>query len=167
MAKEIERKFLTIDERWRRDVQSSQRMRQGYIAKTDAATIRIRIIGTDAAFLTIKSANSGMSREEFEYPVPVADAEALMAMCNGGTIEKTRHVLPCPDGELTVDEFFGANAGLTLVEIELPSEDAPFSEPDWLGAEVTEDRRFYNSDLSARPFSTWPDSERALALQPA
>lgn len=167
MAKEIERKFLTVDERWRDHILSSQRLRQGYMAKTDAATIRVRIIGEDAALLTIKSSNPGMSREEFEYPIPIGDAEALMAMCNGGTIEKTRHVLPCPDGDLIVDEFFGENAGLTIVEIELPSEEAPFTEPDWLGIEVTGDRRFYNSDLSARPFSTWPNSERAHALPPA
>lgn len=167
MAKEIERKFLTAGDGWRAHILESKQLRQGYIAKTDAVSVRIRIVGDDTAFLTIKSANSGRSRDEFEYTIPVDDAEAMMLMCYGDTIEKTRHILPCPDGDLTVDEFFGANAGLTIVEIELPSEDAPFSEPDWLGAEVTDDRRYYNSDLSARPFSAWPDEERERIVEPA
>lgn len=167
MPKEIERKFLVTGDAWRAQATASGRLRQAYLAATGAAAIRIRIIDSDSALLTIKSANAGMSRDEFEYPVPVADAEAMLEMRTGEVIEKIRHHLPCADGDLTVDEFLGSNAGLLIAEIELPHEDAAPDLPDWFGAEVTDDRRFYNAALSTRPFGAWPEEERRRALPAA
>lgn len=164
MPKEIERKFLVAGDAWRGDVVAARRLRQAYLATTETASIRVRIVDSDSALITIKSANAGMSRDEFEYPVPVADAEAMLALRTGDVIEKIRHDLPCGNGDLTVDEFLGANAGLLIAEIELPSEDAEPALPDWVGREVTDDRRFYNAALSARPFGAWSAAERRSVL---
>ncbi|MEJ8570949.1 CYTH domain-containing protein [Microbaculum marinum] len=164
MAKEIERKFLVAGDGWRRGGHSSMRLRQAYLASTDAAAIRVRIVDDRDAFLTIKSAGKGMSRDEFEYSIPVADAEAMLALRVGEMIEKIRHAIPCADGDLTVDEFGGGNEGLVIAEIELPDEACDPALPDWIGAEVTDDRRFYNASLSARPFSAWAPADRAAIL---
>lgn len=163
MAKEIERKFLVADERWRGQAVGAFPIRQFYIASTDSASVRVRVIDGTEALLTVKSAASGMVRDEYEYPIPVADAVEMEALRTGEVIEKSRFRLAYEGGDLTVDVFSGANAGLVIAEIELPAKAPDPLLPDWLGREVTGDRRYYNADLSARPFGTWPDEEQATA----
>src|SRR4249920_628547 len=143
MGIEIERKFTVIGEAWRSGVEKSVRMAQGYIndiaamnAGTQKASVRVRIAG-DEAFLNIKSRELGHTRQEFDYPIPVADAEALLKLCVGGLIEKTRHYVRHAGFLWEVDVFEGENSGLRVAEIELPSADAIFVRPDWAGREVT------------------------------
>ena len=167
VAIEIERKFRVVGEDWRGQVVKSVRMAQGYIndmaALRDArqnASVRVRIAG-DQAFLNLKSRELGRSRQEFDYPIPVADAEALLALCVGGRIDKVRHYIPQHDLTWEVDEFAGDNAGLVVAELELPAVDTAFDRPDWLGREVTEEQRFYNLALAERPYSRWSAVEQA------
>uniref|UniRef100_UPI0037BF4281 CYTH domain-containing protein n=1 Tax=Ideonella sp. TaxID=1929293 RepID=UPI0037BF4281 len=106
-------------------------------------------------FLTIKGLTQGATRAEFEYPIPLVDAQALLQLCEGPLIEKTRYVLQVGATTWEVDEFHGENAPLVVAEVELPSEDAAFERPDWLGEEVTHDARYFNASLSQRPFQRW------------
>ncbi len=154
MGIEIERKFLVGGDGWRRQAASQTRFSQGYLSRDPARTVRVRIAG-DAAFLTIKGATTGATRAEFEYAVPLADAQQLLAMCDGPVVEKVRHL--CTVGGMTweVDEFLGANAGLVVAEIELDAEGQAFARPAWLGAEVTGDARYVNANLAVRPFTSW------------
>lgn len=167
MAKEIERKFLVAGGGWKAEATRARAICQAYLATTQAAAVRIRIVESAEAWLTIKSARPGMVRDEFEYAVPVADAEAMLELRSGCLIEKVRHDLPCADGRLVVDAFSGANAGLVIAEIELGSTTVEPRLPGWIGPEITEDRRFYNASLSARPLSDWTAAERAGVLGPA
>lgn len=160
MGREIERKFQVSGDAWRRDVEASRHLRQAYLADTGAASIRVRIVGESSAFLTIKSAAPGRVRAEFEYAIPVADAEALLALRTGQLIEKVRHTVPCGGGDLIVDEFLGANEGLVIAEIELGDENTESVLPSWIGREVTDDPRYYNAGLAQRPFAEWPAEER-------
>jgi len=167
MGIEIERKFLVLGDAWRAQASRSQRMAQGYLNDPGAlregreqASMRIRVAG-DQAWLNLKSRVIGPSRQEFEYAIPLADAEALLALCVGGRIEKTRHYIPHAGLTIEVDEFAGDNAGLIVAEVELPSEDFAFSPPDWLGLEVTHEPRYYNSSLAERPFARWTAQEQA------
>jgi adenylate cyclase len=154
MALEIERKFLVRDDSWRRAVTRSLPMRQGYLGgEGGAASVRVRLEG-DAARLNIKASVVGSARAEFEYPLPPADARALLEMCVG-VLQKTRHFVPHAGMTWEVDEFIGANAGLVVAEIELPAPDHVFAHPAWLGREVTDDRRYYNHHLALHPFTTW------------
>lgn len=157
MAQEIERKFLLASGAWRSGAGTGVRLKQGYLSSGAAtATVRVRIAG-EAAFLTIKSQASGLIRSEFEYPVPLADAERMLdTLTTGSSVEKIRYTFPA-GGELVweIDEYLGANAGLFTAEIELPSADVPFERPEWLGNEITGDYRYANSALSEKPFSTW------------
>lgn len=154
MGVEIERKFLLQGEGWRGLGQSTL-LRQGYLNSHKERTVRVRIAG-DAAFLTIKSANVGARRGEWEYPIPVAEAaELLDGLCEQPLIEKYRHRIALGGHVWEVDEFLGANAGLVVAEIELASEDEAFDKPDWIGAEVTGDVRYLNSNLIKQPYSTW------------
>jgi adenylate cyclase len=156
MALEIERKFLVRDESWRSGVTGTHFFRQGYLATTARASIRVRVSG-DAAWLGLKGRVVGLSRPEFEYPVPVAEAnEILDGLCGEGAIEKYRHYVPHAGHEWEVDEFLGANAGLVVAELELASEDEAFERPAWLGIEVTHDLRYYNSSLARQPWLQWP-----------
>lgn len=166
MAIEIERKFLVVGEAWRAQVTRSQRMAQGYLNDPGAlregreqASMRIRVAGGDA-WLNLKSRVIGPSRQEFEYVIPLSDAEALLALCVGGRIEKTRHYIPHGGLTFEVDEFDGDNAGLILAEVELTREDFAFQRPDWLGLEVTNEPRYYNSSLAERPFVQWAAQEQ-------
>lgn len=154
MGIEIERKFLVADEGWRQAATRQTRFSQGYLSRDPARTVRVRIAG-DAAFLTIKGATTGATRAEFEYAVPLADAQQLLAMCDGPVVEKVRHL--CGHAGMTweVDEFLGANTGLVVAEIELQTEDQAFERPAWLGEEVTGDARYVNANLAVRPFSSW------------
>ncbi len=160
MGIEIERKFLVRDDSWRDLLTAPGRLlRQGYLVSGPPATIRVRIAQTGAeseAWLTIKGPVVGLSRAEFEYAIPVSDAgEMLATRCVSPLVEKIRHYIP--HGALTIelDEFLGANAGLLIAEVELPSEQTPFTPPPWLGLEVSADNRYHNSQLAKRPYSTW------------
>ena len=153
MAVEIERKFLVQGEAWRLGAQGVRYV-QGYLNRDKARTVRVRIAGTQG-FLTVKGQSVGATRAEFEYPIPVEDAQALLALSDGPCIDKTRYCVPLDGVVWEVDVFAGDNAGLVVAEVELPSEDAPFTRPSWLGAEVTHDARYFNSSLSRHPFGSW------------
>lgn len=155
MAIEIERKFLLRDASWRAHAHRAERMLQGYLAGNDECSVRVRISGDDAR-LNIKSATLGIERLEFEYPLPVADAEQMLrTLCGTRTLEKTRHYLRHGAHEWEIDEFHGANAGLVVAELELAAVDETFERPPWLGAEVSDDPRYYNSRLVEQPYSHW------------
>ncbi|MGH8232158.1 MAG: CYTH domain-containing protein [Steroidobacteraceae bacterium] len=158
MATEIERKFRLTDQRWRAEVARRSHLRQGYIANTPLASVRVRL-ADDRGWLSVKSVNPGMSRDEYEVGIPAADAsEMLERLCQGGRIEKWRHIVPYQGSEWEIDEFLGDNAGLVIAELELDSETAAFARPPWLGAEVTHEQRYYNIRLSERPFRDWPEN---------
>ena len=159
MGIEIERKFLLANDDWRAIVQKSEKMAQGYLGGTHCS-VRVRVT-ENSAFLNIKSRELGVMRQEFEYPVPKLDAEALLRnFSDGAAIIKTRHYVRHADqsgAELTfeIDVFEGDNQGLTVAEIELQSPDQEFARPAWLGMEVTDDARYYNSNLVTEPFCRW------------
>lgn len=155
MATEIERKFIVKGD-FSRDVCNSQRIVQGYICSQPGRTVRIRIRG-EKGFLTIKgpSDDKGLSRYEFEQEIPLPDAEQLLTLCEPGVIDKVRHLVRAGKHTWEVDVFHGANEGLVMAEIELASEDEPFEKPDWIGEEVSGDRRYYNSMLTKEPYSQW------------
>ena len=159
MGFEIERKFLVRNHDWRSSVASHWDIRQAYLGATGQASTRIRIRNNSSATLTIKSRPSALRRLEFEYPIPVLEAEALVSLRQGSVIEKTRYLIPC--GKLTweVDVFLGENDGLVIAEIELPNESHPIERPAWIGTEVTGKTQYYNSFLARRPYSSWTDSE--------
>lgn len=155
MGTEIERKFLLKSDLWRDEVELSQRMMQGYLSRSPSSTVRIRICGDDAE-LNIKSTRDGIHRLEFEYPIPLRDAEDLMKhVALKPLVEKVRHIVRRGDHEWEIDEFRGENEGLIVAEIELSFADEEFAKPEWLGDEVSADMRYYNSNLSERPYTTW------------
>lgn len=159
MAKEIERKFLLRDDRWRSLATHRRRMSQAYIARGDRISVRIRISDA-AAWLNIKSGGLEAVRDEFEYAIPLADARALLARAPGPSIEKTRHFVPHAGFEWEIDEFHGANEGLLVAEIELDAEGQEFPVPGWIGREVTAYERYYNVNLVEHPFADWDETER-------
>lgn len=153
MGTEIERKFLLQGEGWQ--VGGGVTYRQGYLSTTPERTVRVRTAG-DKGYLTIKGLSRGASRLEFEYEIPLHEANQLLdELCHRPLIEKRRYKIP--HGGLTweVDEFFGENDGLVLAEIELEHEDQAFDRPAWLGREVTGDPRYYNANLVNHPYSRW------------
>ncbi|MGD8207320.1 MAG: CYTH domain-containing protein [Thiohalocapsa sp.] len=155
MATEIERKFLVNGEGWRDAVESETRVMQGYLANNQNATVRARVKG-ERAFLTIKGATRGVSRSEYEYEIPVADAEAMLhELSVSPPIEKTRYRVRCGAHLWELDVFAGENAGLVLAEIELGHEDESFEMPDWAGREVSDDQRYYNVNLARHPYRHW------------
>lgn len=166
MGTEIERKFRVRDDSWRGEVISSQYLCQAYVHLEDAShkALRIRIAGEEA-FLTLKGPLQGLSRMEFEYNIPVGDAQILIReFCEGPVIEKIRHIVPCPDGKKwEIDEFKGENNGLILAEIELPEENAPFPTPRWLGKEVSGNPAYYNSNLRKKPYSSWQEDKDRIS----
>jgi adenylate cyclase len=154
MGVEIEHKFLVNSDAWKA-LGEPVLIRQGYLSSHPERVVRVRIYG-DEAFMTIKSKAVGMSRGEWEYPLPVADArEFLDRLCEQPIIEKTRTRIEHAGFTWEVDEFLGVNAGLVVAEIEVPAEDQAFDKPDWVGIEVTHDPRYLNSNLISRPFSSW------------
>lgn len=160
MAVEIERKFLVTGDGWRRNIVRQESLRQGYLNRPGKASVRVRIQG-DEAFLNIKQAVMGRERLEFDYGIPVEDAaEMLDALCEPPLIEKTRYWVEDADFTWEVDVFHGENAGLVIAELELESSTQEFPRPDWLGREVTEEKRYYNVSLSERPYSKWTEEER-------
>ncbi len=155
MGLEIERKFLLRSDAWRPEVVRRTRMVQAYLGG-ERCSIRVRIEG-DAAFLNLKSKDLGARRMEFEYPVPLAEAEQILAAFGGAQVAKTRHYVQRGTHLWEIDEFSGDNAGLQVAELELSAEDEAFERPAWLGDEVTQDPRYYNVALARQPYSTWAD----------
>ncbi|MGM9798066.1 MAG: CYTH domain-containing protein [Parabacteroides sp.] len=155
MATEIERKFL-VEGDFRSEATSKTRIVQGYICSEKGRTVRVRIRG-NKGYLTVKGAASinGLSRYEFEREVPLEDAEQMFRLCEPGAIDKERYLVPHGQHTWEVDVFHGPNEGLILAEIELATEDEPFERPDWLGEEVTGDRRYYNSMLMLTPYCSF------------
>lgn len=147
MAKEIERKFLVKNSTFRELSTTATRIKQGYLSRLPEATVRVRIAG-NKAFLTVKGKNHGCVRDEWEYAVPVADAEAMLDRCaQGSVISKTRYIVPDGTYNWEVDEFHGSHEGLVVAEIELPHAEATFDRPDFIGEEVTGNPAYYNSNL--------------------
>jgi len=154
MGVEIERKFLVRGDGWRA-LGEGVLLRQGYLSSAPERTVRVRVEG-GAAMLTIKGRSTGATRSEWEYPIPIPDAQALLdALCERPLIEKKRYRIPFDGIVWEVDEFLGENAGLVVAEIELSAEDQAFSKPDWVGEEVTHDPRYFNSSLIRNPYSRW------------
>jgi adenylate cyclase len=153
MPIEIERKFLVTHDGWRAHA-SARRIAQGYLSRDPDRVVRVRLVG-DTGYVTIKGRTTGISRAEFEYAIPVADARELLSICVPTVIDKTRHEVEVDGFTWEIDEFHGGNSGLVVAEIELPAEDTHFERPEWLGAEVSSDFRYTNSYLSEHPFSTW------------
>jgi adenylate cyclase len=150
---EIERKFLLAGDGWRALGQPVL-LRQGYLSSNPARVVRVRIEG-DHAYITIKGKSSGATRAEWEYPIPLPDANELLALCEQPLVEKYRRKIEFAGKVWEVDEFIGANQGLVLAEIELSAEDQQFDKPQWIGADVTGDARYYNSNLVRNPYSAW------------
>lgn len=155
MGHEIERKYLVGSESWRTGVTSATHLVQGYLTTGPQVTVRVRIAG-ERAYLTIKGQSEGISRAEFEYPIPVPDAEVMLAtLAQPGVIDKVRHLVPHAGRTWEVDVFAGDNAGLIVAEVELESDQAHVELPEWVGSEVSGDPRYYNSELSRNPYSSW------------
>ena len=156
MTQEIERKYLVKSDQYKALAQQAVRIVQGYLSSVPERTVRVRIYA-DQGFLTIKgkSNESGLSRYEWEKPIPLADAQALLALCEPGKIDKTRYLVNYQSQLFEVDEFYGDNQGLVMAELELESEQQAVAKPEWLGEEVTGDKRYYNSALTQTPFSQW------------
>lgn len=153
MGIEIERKFIVTGDGWRAGSVATE-MRQGYVSLGPPASVRVRIEGR-RAFLNIKESTLGIRRGEFEYEIPVADAEDLLRLCQGTVISKTRHRVQHGQHTWEVDVFDGENAGLVTAEVELVREDEPVTLPPWVGEEVSNDRRYRNTYLSQHPYRTW------------
>ena len=150
---EIERKFLVRDATVL-DTADGVAYRQGYLSTDPDRTVRIRRAG-ERGYVTVKGRSHGSARAEFEYEIPPADADAMISLCIPPTIEKVRYRIEHAGRVWEVDVFAGANEGLVVAEVELPSEDAEVDLPEWIGAEVTDDPRYYNASLVAHPFREW------------
>jgi adenylate cyclase len=152
MGLEIEHKFLVRARAWRAAVRGSRWLRQGYLANNSRCSVRVRV-ADDAAWMSVKQMIAGTARAEYEYAIDRADADAMLqTLCEPPLIEKRRHEVPHGQHLWEIDEFAGDNAGLIMAEIELASEAEPFDRPEWLGLEVTHDRRFYNFSLATHPW---------------
>lgn len=153
---EIERKFLVKDDSFKRDAFTESHIAQGYLSSVPERTVRVRIKG-NKGFLTIKgiSNESGLSRFEWEKEIPVDEAKNLLLLCEKGVIDKTRFEVKLGNHVYEVDVFHGQNEGLIIAEIELDSETETFEKPNWIGNEVTSDKRYYNSYLSNTPYKNW------------
>jgi CYTH domain-containing protein len=155
MPLEIERKFLVDHKKWNAlDKPAGKSYRQGYISTNENKTVRVRLTEGEA-YLTIKAKSTGATRSEFEYKIPVEDAEQLLNTLAESELSKTRYEIYYKDKLWEVDVFHEANDGLIVAEIELDSEDEKFELPDWVLQEVTDDAKYYNSNLTLRPFKTW------------
>lgn len=153
---EIERKFLVRSDVYKNSATSQLRMVQGFLNTHPERTVRVRIMG-NTALLTVKGAGntSGTTRFEWETEIPVAEATNLIDLCEPIILEKVRFVVPVGKHFFEVDEFLGENKGLVIAEIELQHEDEPFEKPPWLGEEITGNIRYYNSQLSLKPYNQW------------
>ena len=153
---EIERKFLVVTEAFKSLAHSKHVISQGYLNSNPERTVRVRILG-ESGYLTIKGKGneSGMTRFEWETEIALREAKPLLALCEKGTIHKTRYEVKVGKHTYEVDVFSGDNEGLIIAEIELTSENEAFEKPDWLGQEITNDYRYYNAYLSQNPFKDW------------
>ena len=162
MALEIERRFLVAADGWRNLAGDPQPLRQAYLAASpDGVTVRVRLRGVDQAWLTLKAPAdaSGLVRHEFEYAIPVADAEALWSLAPH-RLAKTRYQLELDGGDWVVDCFDAENAPLLIAEVELPQADTPLEIPHWCGQEITGDGRWSNAQLAHQPLQDWSDDDR-------
>lgn len=157
MPLEIERKFLVSDLSCIAGL-TGFRWRQAYLSHIPERTVRVRI-GNESAFLTIKGKPRGAVRDEFEYAIPIADAEQLLTMCEGFVVDKTRYLIEHAGHTWEVDVFHGDNEELIVAEVELGTENEQVELPRWVGKEVTNDHRYQNSALSETPFNQWEDKE--------
>lgn len=158
MAREIERKFLVINDSWRSHIDSSDYFRQGYLSNTTKCSIRVRVSG-NKGYLNLKSATLEIQRTEYEYEIPGHEAEEMLNdFCDGPLIEKTRYYVRHDRYLWEIDVFEGANAGLIVAEIELSDPEEPFTKPAWVGREVSDDPRYYNVCLVKHPFIEWGKS---------
>lgn len=156
MAVEIERKFLVTADAWRDAADgSSEHYRQGYLALSERAVVRVRLSATGAAWLCVKERRIGARRGEYEYPIPAVDARELLGLAGERVVEKRRYLVSYAAKRWEVDEFLGANTGLVVAEIELRSETEAFEPPPWLGVEVTGEERYYNAALAFHPLREW------------
>jgi CYTH domain-containing protein len=154
MGKEIERKFLVKGDRWKSFAKPVS-YRQGYLSTTKERVVRVRTVGGKGA-LTIKGITTGISRSEYEYEIPTAEADEILTnLCEKPLIEKNRYTIPAGEVKWEVDEFFGDNQGLVLAEVELSRPDQPIALPEWIGEEVSGDPRFFNSNLIEHPYTKW------------
>jgi CYTH domain-containing protein len=154
MGTEIERKFLVSDESWRADAHGAP-CRQGYLTVGPPVAVRVRLMGGQAT-LNVKKSTINVVRDEFEYAIPLEDAEAMLnGLCEGWIVEKTRYKVEFSGRVWEIDVFDGANQGLVVAEIELRDETEPFPSPPWLGEEVSGDPRYLNSNLSRNPYTRW------------
>jgi CYTH domain-containing protein len=153
---EIERKFLVTSHAFKNQAHSKTHIVQGFLNTDKARTVRVRLKG-DKGVLTVKgpSTSDGLSRFEWEKDIDKTDAEALLKLCEKGVIDKMRYEIKVAQHIFEVDEFFGDNEGLIIAEVELNSKDEHFEKPDWLGEEVTGDIKYYNSQISKKPYNTW------------
>ncbi len=149
MSKEIERKYLVVDDSYKSMSTESHHIIQGYLSLNKEATVRLRI-ADDVAYITIKGINKGAIRNEWEYPIPIEDAREMLQLASGTIIEKIRHIVHYGEHKWEVDEFGGNNVGLVVAEIELRAEDEQFPLPPFIGQEVTGDPNYYNSALAAK-----------------
>lgn len=154
MPLEIERKFLLKNDHWKEMIHTCKIIKQGYLNSNKERTVRVRIIN-DQAFITIKSKNIGMVRQEFEYEIPKNDARELLLLCENPLIEKKRYEVLINNKTWEIDEFEGNNLGLIIAEVELKDENEAIVIPEWIGKEVTDDIRYFNSSLIKAPFTTW------------
>ena len=155
MGIEIERKFLLKNDSWRDHYTKKMELRQGYLSSSKGCTVRVRV-ADEESWITIKGKAENISRSEFEYLIPKADAEnMLMEFSADSIVEKIRYFINYQGAEWVVDEFFGRNRGLVLAEIELKSEGVIFEKPAWLGEDVSNDYRYCNSNLSKNPYENW------------
>jgi CYTH domain-containing protein len=153
VAVEIERKFLVRDDSWN-DGTPGVRIAQGYLSLDPGRSVRVRLAGENA-WLTVKGRSEGLARAEFEYPIPVDDARALLEICLPSVIDKTRHRVGFGGHLWEIDVFHGANEGLVMAEVELDDTSVPPALPPWAGEEVSDDFRYYNTSLASRPFGLW------------
>ena len=158
---EIERKFLVRGDDFKRRAHKSYRIKQGYISSGNGRTVRVRI-RDNQGFLTIKgpSLDDGLSHYEFEHEISLEEAQQLFRLCEPGIIDKTRYLVASGKHTFEVDEFYGENEGLVMAEVELESEDEAYEKPDFIGIEVTGDRRYYNSCLLKNPFTSWDENTK-------
>jgi CYTH domain-containing protein len=154
MPVEIERKFLVTGDTWRHG--KGIRLCQGYLNREKERTVRVRLAG-ERAYLTVKGPTNNVTRAEYEYEIPFEHAVEMLRLCDGRIIEKNRYTVNYSGLRWEIDEFCGENRGLILAEVELQSPDQVFEHPHWLGQEVTHDPRYFNSNLSTFPYSTWTD----------
>lgn len=159
MAIEIERKFLLLNSDWRKAVYDQKKIFQGYLSSNPERTVRVRV-SDQKGIITIKGKSQGNSRAEYEYNIPLTDADELIKLCENPIISKTRYLVKIEEKVWEIDEFSGENQGLIVAEVELQSETERITFPSWIGKEVSSEKRFFNASLIKYPYSEWTDKEK-------